>query len=88
MNKMTVARTLDKEFGAAELDRDDPLIAEALSLGWEKYDESFDEEMYCAPLHDDSSEYSFAGFQLSGSKTQLLCCVFDPKQWKIEYPSP
>lgn len=79
-------RILDREFGAAELNRDDPLVAEALALGWARYDESFDEEMYCAPLHDDGSEYSFVGFQLSGSKTQLLCCVYDPAEWKIEFP--
>ena len=61
-----MARTLDVEFGAAELDRDDPLVAEALALGWKKYDESFDEDMYCTPLQNDGSEYSFTGLVVPG----------------------
>ena len=80
-------RTLDREFGAAELDRDDPLVAEAISLGWEKYDEAFDENLWCEPK--DRAAHGipdFAGFQLSGSKTRLLCCVYDPTKWTVSFP--
>lgn len=83
-----MAKTLDRELGAAELDRDDPLVAEALALGWTRYDESFNEDLWCEP--EDRTAHGipdFAGFPLSGSETQLLCCVFDPEKWTISFPA-
>ncbi len=77
-----MTRQLDIEFGAAELTRDDPLVEQAVALGWTRYDESFNEDMYCIPVNPDLVGLNF---QLSGSQTQLLCCVYDPAKWKIDF---
>lgn len=73
---------LDIEFGAAELPCDSPLVEQATALGWNRYDESPDEDNSCTPVDPDISGLNF---RLTGSQTQPLCCVFNPVKWKIDY---
>lgn len=75
--------TLDKDFGAAEVDRDwdegKTLIQEAKDLGWSVYHESFDErDTWCV-----CSDAPGKSFPLQGSQMTTLILVYDQKRWSI-----
>ena len=71
-------RKLDIEYGAAELERDDPLVEEARKAGWKRHDEGFNED--AAMLREDGEIFS-----LSGSQYSCLCVVYDASRWRLVY---